>query len=134
MQPNANLVPLNSLRKEIFHLLEFQTNAIYGRVPASASLPYILIGQCTLKPDGSKTSFNWLVSLTVHCYADLNKQGSVNEMIDDVCTLIQTQYGQMTIDGYSVTSCRVDLIEDFEDDNHCDHGVVTFLLNLAKEE
>lgn len=126
-------IPLTKLRQAVFDVIKNnQTHKVYGVVPNEASLPYILIGALTFKPDISKTSLTWLASQTVHCYADTKDLPTCNEMMEDVATIITGMYESLVIDGYKVIDCELDLAESFEEEDHAYHGVLTFLFSLAK--
>lgn len=125
-------VPLISLRQAVFSKLKSgQNHAVYGGVDNDTPAPYIVLGQAVFKPDGAKSMNLWSITLDVDCYVDHNDLATLNEMLDDVSTLLSVGYPQMVVADFQIIKCEIDTIQTFPDGAGGHHGVVVALFSLG---
>ena len=125
-------VPVKDLRKAVFKLIkDNQTGTVYGPVPKSALLPYITVGSCTFKPIGAKNTVIWDTSVQIHAWAGPDDMAAVNEIVDDVVTILTGFAPGSIIDVYKVIDVNIDLVETFNEINTGYHGIVTAKLTLS---
>ena len=124
-------VPFVALRKAVFKLIkEGQDTQIFGRVPLKAQLPYIVLSSTNCTPEQVKDVVIWNVKMEIDCYTDNNNSIKLNEIINDVVTLITAYGGNMDVEGYSVIDASVDNVETFEAEANCWFGEVTARFQL----
>lgn len=123
-------IPLVAFQTALYTLLKSyrQTVPVYDDVPANAKLPFITLGGFTSKQVGSKTTNCWDISQQIHLWSDYNGKKEVNEMADNVSSLV-TAY-KITLSGFDVTSQDVDFFEAFEEEEGGYHGIVTFIARI----
>lgn len=123
-------IPLVAFQTALYTLLKSygQTVPVYDDVPANAKLPFITLGGFTSKQVGSKTTNCWDISQQIHLWSDYNGKKEVNEMADNVSSLV-TAY-KLTLSGFDVLSQDVDFFEAFEEEEGGYHGIVTFIARI----
>ena len=126
-------IPLVNLQKAVFKLLkDGQTCAIYGDVPYNASLPYITIGAIQAKPNGSKDSVLWTISMQIDVWADKNGKKTVNDTLNDISTLISYYGTTLAVENYAVVDTNIDLAETFPEETTGYHGTLTASFTLSQ--
>lgn len=126
-------VPQVPLRRALFSLLqEGQNKNIYGDVPEDATFPYIVIGSMIFSPIGSKTTVIWQAKVNIEAYSDGLQQLELNEMLNDICTLVSYYGNSLEIEGYSVVDTEIETVETEQETTTGYHGTVTVVFKLQK--
>ena len=125
-------IPLVVFQTALYTLLKSygQTVPVYDDVPNNAKLPFITLGAFTSKQVGSKTTNCWDISQQIHLWSDYHGKKEVNEMANDVSSLITAYKLNLAAAGFDVTSHDVDFFEAFEEEEGGYHGVVTFVARI----
>lgn len=125
-------IPLVAFQTALYTLLKSygQTVPVYDDVPANAKLPFITLGGFTSKQVGSKTTNCWDISQQIHLWSDYHGKKEVNQMADDVSSLITAYKLNLATAGFDVTSQDVDFFEAFEEEEGGYSGVVTFVARI----
>lgn len=126
-------VPQVPLRRALFSLLqEGQNHNIYGDVPEDATFPYIVIGSMIFSPIGSKTTVIWQSKVSIEAYSDGIQQLELNEMLNDICTLVSFYGNSLEIEGYGIVDTEIETVETEQETTTGYHGTVTVVFKLQK--
>ena len=125
-------IPLVAFQTALYTLLKSygQTVPVYDDVPANAKLPFITLGGFTSKQVGSKNTNSWDISQQIHLWSDYQGKKEVNQMADDVSSLLTAYKMDLSASRFSVISQDVDFFEAFEEEEGGYHGVVTFVAKI----
>jgi hypothetical protein len=105
-------IPINSLQAAVADLLmDCQSTPLYDDVPEGADLPYITLGNITCKQSGSKISDAWDVSIKICIFSDYDGKWQVNEIINDITTVLSSKRLDLSTDNFNIISQDVDLVE-----------------------
>lgn len=126
-------VPQISLRRALYSLLnEGQNHNVYGDVPEEATLPWITIGGMIFSPVGSKTTVIWQARANIEAYSDGTQKLELNEMLNDICTLVSYYGNSLEIEGYSIIDTEIETVETEQETTTGYHGTVTVIVKLQK--
>lgn len=126
-------VPQISLRRALYSLLnEGQNHNVYGDVPEEATLPWITIGGMIFSPVGSKTTVIWQARVNIEAYSDGTQKLELNEMLNDICTLVSYYGNSLEIEGYSIIDTEIETVETEQETTTGYHGTVTVIVKLQK--
>ena len=96
-------VPILAVQKGLVSLLKAgQSTKIYDDVVPKAKLPYISIGAINAKPNGSKDSAIYDVSVHLHLWSDYQGKFEINSMMNDVATVLSYAPIDTSADGFSI--------------------------------
>lgn len=126
-------VPQVPLRRALFTMLtDGQDHNVYGDVPEDAVLPWITIGGMIFSPIGSKTTVIWQAKTNIEAYSDGTQKLELNEMLNDICTLVSYYGNSLEIEGYSVIDTEIETVETEQESTTGYHGTVTAVFKLQK--
>ena len=126
-------VPMIALHTALVQLLKAgQPRPVYGEVPPKAARPYITVGDATFKPIGTKESLIWRVTTNVEVWAAREQRRGLNEVMNDISTLVTAYWNKLAVDGFHVMDCDIDFLETFEENGGGYHGIVTVVTDLQK--
>ena len=126
-------VPMIALHTALVKLLKTgQSCPVYGEVPSKAERPYIPVGDATFKPIGTKESLIWRVTTNVEVWAAREQRRSLNEVMNDISTLVTEYWNRLMVEGFRVIDCDIDFLETFEENSGGYHGIVTVVTDLQK--
>lgn len=124
-------IPLTALQTAVYAILsQGQTTQVYDDVPKEATLPYITLGAFTCKQNGDKTQSIWDVSLQIHGWSDYSGKKEINEILNDVSTVISSIRPDLSADNFCVVSQDVDFLEAFPEETYGYHGVITMIAKI----
>lgn len=124
-------VPLVAFQTAMYGLLTAgQTTPVYDNVPAEAILPYITFGGFTAKQSGTKTTNCWDISQQIHIWSEYQGKKEVNEIADDVSTVLSSVMLDLSATSFKVISQDIDFFEAFEEDDGGYHGVLTYTAKI----
>lgn len=128
-------VPLVPLQEQIFAVLKAgQDHAVYGgALPLNAETPCITFGNVTAKPIMVKNESMWNCTVTIDAWADTDEKQIVNEMVNDISTLITAKGPIMQLEAYHVVAVDIELVEAFPSDQYGYHGTVTAVFVLQQK-
>jgi hypothetical protein len=128
-------VPLMALQKAIYELLSVgQTTPVYDDVPENAKLPYITLGAFTCKQNGAKGKSIWDVSLQIRSWSDYSGKREINEILNDISTVISSVKLDLSGESFEVMSQEIDFIEAFPEEFHGYHGVATLVCRIQDKK
>ena len=126
-------VPLVALHAALVKLLTVgQRCPVYGEVPPKAARPYITVGDATFKPVGTKEMLIWRVTTNVEVWAAREQRRNLNEVMNDIATIITGYWNKLAVEGFCVIDCDIDFLETFEESGGGYHGIVTVVTDLQK--
>lgn len=125
-------VPFVAIRKAIFKLLkEGQDTQVFGRVPIkNAELPYIVLSSTNCIPTSVKDVVIWDVKMEIDAYTDNNNSIKLNEILNDIVTLISGYADDLEVEDYSIIETNVENVETYEAESNCWYGQVTVRFQL----
>lgn len=124
-------IPMTALQTELFSLLSTgQTTPVYDDVQEDAPLPYITLGAFTCKRNGVKTADIWDTSIQIHIWSEYEGKTEVNDVANDIATVLSSAVIDLSADHFKVLSQEVDMIEAFPEENFGYHGVLTLLCKI----
>ncbi|MEN6567198.1 MAG: DUF3168 domain-containing protein [Veillonellales bacterium] len=124
-------IPMNALQKGLADLLsQGQTTPVYDDVTDDAELPYITLGEFTCKQAGGKTIDIWNTSIKIDIWSDYGGKAEVNEIINDISTVLSSALIDLSTDKFKVISQEVDFIEAFPEQEFGYHGVITLVCRI----
>lgn len=124
-------IPLIALQKGIYSALtQYQTTPVYDDVPEDAPLPYITLGAFTCKDNGSKAVDVTDVSLQIHVWSEYNGKAEVNEIANDVITVLSTVKIDLSADNFNMIGQDIDFFEAFPEEEYGYHGVITLTAKI----
>ena len=128
-------VPVLAVQKALVALLKSgQSTKIYDDVEPGAKLTYISIGAINVKPNGSKDSAIYDVSVQLHLWSGYQGKYEINSMMNDVATVLSYAYMDTSADGFCVISQETDFFEVFSEEAHGYHGVITVVIKIQDME
>ena len=126
-------VPQVPLRRALFSLLaDGQDHNVYGDIPEDAVFPWITIGGMIFSLIGSKTTVIWQAKANLEAYSDGTQKLELNEMLNDICTLVSYYGNKLEIDGYSIIDTEIETVETEPETTTGYHGTVTVVFKLQK--
>ena len=126
-------VPQIPLRRALFSLLnDGQDHNVYGDIPEDAALPWITIGGMVFSLVSSKTTVIWQAKVSIEAYSDGIQQLELNEMLNDICTLVSFYGNSLEIEGYSIIDTEIETVETEQETTTGYHGTVTAIFKLQK--
>lgn len=129
-------IPLNIVAAALYQrLTKHQTVAVYDDIPPDAEAPYISFGLFTCKGDGTKTNDICNVTANIDIWSDYAGKKEVNEISNDIITLVMATLLDLSNDKFLHLASEVDFFESFpEEDVNGYHGVITFLFKIQNME
>lgn len=127
-------IPLVAVQRAIYKLLQdcpITVNgkpvAVYDDVPRNVeALPRITFGDFTHNTGAGKVTEMGDISLRLHIWSRYNGKKEVNEIADDLTSILTSVPLDLQRDGFKAVSQDVTFFEAFEADQHGYHGVLTF--------
>ena len=131
-------IPFTVLQKAVYTLVKNgQNHAVWDDVPENEPLPYIKLGSFSGKFHGDKTQSIWQVTQQIHAWSDYEGKQEINEMLDDISTLISSVRPDLSADGFEVIDCDVDTVdayeEIYENNSRAYHGVVVAIFTINQK-
>lgn len=124
-------IPMNALQKGVYSILsQYQTTPVYDDVPEDAVAPYITLGAFTCKQVGNKTADIYEISQQIHIWSSYDGKKEVNEIANDVTTVLTSWPMDMSADGFNAMSQDVDFFEAFPEEEEGYHGIITFVSKI----
>lgn len=120
-------IPLISLQKGIYQVLTMhQTAAVFDDVPENFEVkpPYITLGAFTCRSNGAKIEDISDVSLQIHVWSEYQGKKEVNEIANDVITVLGLVEIPME-DDFKTIKQEISMFESFAEDENGYHGVIT---------
>lgn len=120
-------IPMDALQTAMYNILTAnQSTPVYDNVPRSAAADYITFGSYTWKTNGSKAIAIGDATLNVHIYSSKKGKKIVNQIANEVASIVSAVELDLSAAGFRVMSQGVDMIEAFPDDESDGyHGVIT---------
>lgn len=127
-------IPLVAVQRAIYNLLQAfpitangKPVAVYDDVPGNVEpLPRITFGDFTHNAGAGKVVEMGDVSLRLHIWSRYNGKKEVNEIADDLTSILTSIPLDLEDDGFKALSQDVTFFESFEADKNGYHGVLTF--------
>lgn len=127
-------IPLIPLQKAIYEALQppvYEDGVpVYDDVPEDAALPYITLGGFTCKTNGAKQTDISDVSLQIHIWSEYEGKLEVNEIANDIITILSAVKLDLSADNFNVMSQGVDFFEAFPEEQYGYHGIVTLVAQI----
>lgn len=128
-------IPLNALSKAVYkRLTESQTIPVYDDVQEAATLPYISYGTFTCKDNGAKLVDMTDVGFSLDVWSNYQGRKEVNEITNDIITVMKAAPFGNIGDGFEVVSCEVDYFEAYSEDDYGYHATVMFVFKVRNME
>lgn len=127
-------VPIVKLQKALYSLLKNgQNRHVYGGdAPEGAALPYITFGNNTAKPLLNKNIVMWSCSMNIEVWGATFQREEVNDILNDISSLLSAYGEGLNIEGYEVTDLVIDMVETYPEEITGYHGTITTLFTLTK--
>jgi hypothetical protein len=120
---------MTALQTGLFSLLSAgQTTKVYDDVSEDAIFPYITIGAFTCKRDSDKTTDIWDASMQIHIWSKHNGKAEVNEIANDIATVITSAAIDLSAYGFAVLAQDVAFFEAFAEEEFGYHGILTVVV------
>lgn len=128
-------VPLNELTKAVYsRLTQHLDTPVYDDVPPTENPPYITVGLFTCKDTSTKVNDICDVSVNLDIWSDYRGKKEVNEIANDVITVMMAApFGELA-NGFFVVGHDVDFFESFNEDDYGYHGALTFIFKVQNME
>jgi hypothetical protein len=124
-------IPMNALLKGLFSLLSSgQTTPVYDAVPEDAVYPYITLGAFTCKQNSAKGADIWDTSNQIHIWSDSKGKREINEIADDITTVISSVRINLSSERFGIFEQEVDFFEALQSDDFGYHGVLTLACTI----
>ncbi|OON87807.1 DUF3168 domain-containing protein [Pyramidobacter sp. C12-8] len=124
-------IPMIPLQRAVYEALStYQTAPVYDDVPEDATPPAVSFGSFTAKQSGAKALDAWDVSMQLDLWSNYAGKKQIQEMADDVASVLTSVKLDLSADGFEVLSCDVDFFEAFPEDEVGYHGVLTFVAKI----
>lgn len=124
-------IPLISLQTALYQMLtQYQTTPVYDDVPEDAVLPYITLGSFTCKPNGAKLTDISDVTIQIHIWSGYSGKSEVNEIANDIITVLQSVPIDLSTDDYNALEQSIDFFEAFPEEIAGYHGVLTLNVKI----
>ncbi|SEJ60270.1 Protein of unknown function [Propionispira arboris] len=124
-------IPMVAMQTALYALLtQGQTTPVYDDVPDEAKLPYITLGAFTCKQNGDKTASIWDVSIQIHGWSEYSGKAEINEILDDVSTVISSVNVDLSAANFCVIDQDIDFVEAFPEEIAGYHGVITVIAKI----
>lgn len=122
----ARRIPMNAFQKGLYALLVAgQTTPIHDDVPEAAVPPYITLSEFSCKRVNEKTGDIWDVSQKLSVWSTYDGKAEVNEIADDIATVISSAIVDLSANNFRVISQEVESIEAFPEETFGFYGEVT---------
>lgn len=122
----ARRIPMNAFQTGLYQLLTAgQTTPVYDDVPERARPPYITLGEFACKRVKEKTGDIWEVSQKVSIWSSYAGKAEVNEIANDIATVISSAGIDLSASHFRVMSQEVDSVEAFPEETYGFYGEVT---------
>lgn len=101
-----------------------------GMVPEEEEpkLPYVLIGEMTENPDDRLTTVGREVTVTIHAFSNYRGAKEAKRIGDRITFLMDQR--NFAVDGWNVTSSRLDFSELLTEPDDIRHGVFRFRIKV----
>ncbi|WP_337521079.1 tail completion protein gp17 [Mitsuokella jalaludinii] len=98
-------MPFQALQKATCELLKaYQSAPVYEYVTLNIKPPYLTFGDIHVADTGTKDAAIYTVEMEIYAYSRAHTRREVNEMIDDVATLLSSVGADLNTDGYTVVA------------------------------
>ena len=98
-------MPFQALQKATCELLKaYQSAPVYEYVTLHTKPPYLTFGDIHVADTGTKDAAIYTVEMEIYAYSRAHTRREVNEMIDDVATLLSSVGADLNTDGYTVVA------------------------------
>lgn len=98
-------MPFQALQKATCELLKaYQSAPVYEYVTLNTKPPYLTFGDIHVADTGTKDAAIYTVEMEIYAYSRAHTRREVNEMIDDVATLLSSVGADLNTDGYTVVA------------------------------
>lgn len=96
-------MPFQALQKAVCETLKTcQSNPVYEYVTLNTKPPYITIGGISTTIDGAKDASIYDVQMEIYAYSCAHTRREINEMIDDVATILSSVLMNLNDDKFCV--------------------------------
>jgi len=127
-------IPLIPLQAAIYNVLKppiyIDGVPVYDNVPKKATLPYITLGAFTCRTNGAKRVDIADVSIQVQIWSTYSGKKQVNEIANDVMTILTSVPLDLSADNFKVMEQGCDMFESFPEETYGYHGVITFTVKI----
>jgi hypothetical protein len=104
-------------------ILTGMVDNVYDEIPQKAKLPYVSIGDDTVNPYDTKTSYGEDLTLTLHAWSGGPGKTEAKHIMGAILQAMSA--APLTIEGFEVEGIRRDFLEVFSD-GQAYHGVCRF--------
>lgn len=127
----TNRIPLIALQTALFEALtKYQDKPVYDDVVDNAETGYITLGAMTVKPNGAKVVDISDCSVQIHLWSNYYGKQEINEMANDVISIIAAVPLDLVNDGFTCLSQDIDFFEAYPEDQAGYHGVITLITRI----
>lgn len=96
-------MPFQALQKATCDLLKkCQTAPVYEYVTLNTKPPYITFGDIHAVDAGAKDASVYAVEMEIHAYSRAHTRREINEMVDDVATILSSAAVDTSADNFTV--------------------------------
>lgn len=96
-------MPFQALQKAVCGLLkECQTAPVYEYITVNTKPPYITFGDVDMLNDSAKGMTLYSVGMNIHAYSRAHTRREVNEMLDDVATILSSALVDLSAESFQV--------------------------------
>lgn len=98
-------MPFQTLQKAVCELLKtYQSAPVYEYVTLNTKPPYLTFGDIRIADAGAKDTAVYTVEMELYAYSRAHTRREVNEMIDDVATILSSVGVDLDADGFTVVA------------------------------
>jgi hypothetical protein len=120
-------IPAEAFQTAIGNLLAgYQNIPVYDFVPRGAKLPYIVMDEMTMRPGGSKDWNLYDATQQIAVYSSHNGKKEINNIINDIATLLTGAFIDMTADKFNITKQWIDICDMMPGTKDGYVGIITF--------
>ena len=123
--------PLLPLQKAIYDRLKVNLPCpIYDHVPDGATMPYVTLGEDTVRDWSTKLEAGQEVTHTLHVWSDYSGMKEAKEIIDQVIQALTS--APLQVEGFFVVLATLDMVETMRDPEGFRHGIVRFRFKIQE--
>lgn len=116
-------------RLESDPLLNEIITGVYDEIESGAKLPYVQIGDDTVNPYDTKTSYGEDVTLTLHCYAHGPGKTKAKQIMNVVLQAITAT--PLELEGFTMQGIEREFLEVYQDEKAY-HGICRFRVYIKQ--
>ena len=128
-------IPAQALQKSLCALLDAcQTTAVYEYIKPDTRPPYITFGEISASLAGGKTDSIYDAIVDIEIYSTVHTRREVNEIMNDVATVLSSARLDMSADGYAAADQDIVDMRTYPSEAEGYNGVIRINIQIQDME